>query len=254
MTNFSSGNSSVQAVAQDLIKSSLLELNVIAPGEPLPAAEAAWGLEKLQRMIDQVNARRALIYNVNFSEFTLQANHSPQTIGPGGDFDIAQRPVKLVACALVLTSGTKIDLPMSVRDDAWWAAQRIKDLTSTLPTDVYYSPDIPLGNLYFWPVPTQVNNVRLELWTGLQQAISLTTRLALPPAYWDFLVYSLAISLAPSLGAQINPVTMAVWQKAIKAVEGNNNGSPRMATQAAGMPSGTGGSRPEFNFLTGQPW
>ena len=47
--------------------------------------DAAWGLEKLQRIIDQWNARRELIFSVSFLQFTLIANHGPHTIiGPGG--------------------------------------------------------------------------------------------------------------------------------------------------------------------------
>lgn len=256
---FTASNSSVSASALDLITSALKETSSLAAEETPSAADSAWGLEKLQRLIDRFNAREALIHNVNFATYTLQANHSPHTIGPSGDFNVALRPVRLANANLVLTSSSpSIDLPLAVRDDDWWAANQIKGLTSTLPTDVYYSPGSPLGSLYFWPVPSAVNDVRLETWVNLTQAVDLSTMLALPAAYWDLLVLTLGRDLAPSLGPTAVSVVgsglyQAMLREAMKVVEGNNSQSPRIATRQAGMPGGNS-RRPGFNFLTGKPW
>src|SRR6185437_5968844 len=182
MPTFTASNSSVSALASEIVTSAMLEAGIIAAGEPLSADDGAWGLAKIQRDIDGFNAREALIFNVSFEEFTLIANHSPLTIGPGGDFDIPQRPVRVISSSLVLTSSSpNVDIPMAVKDDQWWADQRIKSLTSTLPTHLYYSQDSPLGKLNFWPIPTEVNDVRLEIWTNLTQAVTLATAIAMPP-------------------------------------------------------------------------
>lgn len=259
MPTFTAANTAVSATAREIMTSAMTEINANAQGETPTAGDAAWCLEKLQRLIDRFNARQEIIFNVNFTKFTLQANHAPHTIGPTGDFVMAQRPIKLVAAALVLTSsGTGIDIPLNVRDDAWWAAQTIKSLTSTVPTDVYYSPDIPNGTLNIWPVPSAVNDIRLELWTGLTQALNLDTALAMPPAYWDFVVLTLARDISPSFGdsaIQIvqSPIFQATFREARNAVTQNNMGSPRlvMDTPGAGEKSGT---IPTYNFLTGMRW
>jgi hypothetical protein len=261
MPTFTPTNASVSALVSELVRSALLEINAIQADETPSAADAAWGQEKLQRLIDQYNARRPLIYNVNFATFTLQANHSPHTIGPGGDFDVAVRPVELVAAALVLVNGgTQTDLPLYLGDDAWWAYQvQIKNLISTLPTGVYYSPDTPLGQLFFWPIPTVTNLVRLETWVGLAQAVNQGTRIAMPQGYWDALVLSLAKTLAPSFGAAAlaivsSPIFLDNWKVAMNAIEGNNQQSPRSSNIQSGMPNKNPASRPGFNFLTGKPW
>lgn len=257
MPTFTANNSAVSAKSGELVTSALTEINAISQGDAAQSGDSAWTLEKLQRLIDRINAREAMIFNVNFSLFTLIANHAPHTIGPGGDFQMNQRPVKVVAAAVVISSGgSAIDIPVAVQDDDWWAGQRVKGLTSTFPTSVYYSPDTPLGNLNFWPVPTQQNGMRLETWVNLTQAIDLNTALAMPPAYWDYLVLTLARDIAPSYGSKAVEIVssapfVSALREATKAVQGNNQSSPRMKTAEAGQ-GPRNGKRGDFNWMTGQ--
>jgi len=44
----------------------------------------------------------------------------------------------------------------------------------------------------------------------------------MPPAYWDLIVYELAISLAPSFNKQPDQILLAGRQAALKAVQVNN--------------------------------
>src|SRR6185437_9127777 len=69
----------------ELVKSAMFEINYLAAGENPSAEDAAWGLQKLQRLIDKLNAVRQAIYSVLFFEFSLIANHAPHTIGPDGE-------------------------------------------------------------------------------------------------------------------------------------------------------------------------
>lgn len=246
-----SGNS-VTATALDIIKAAMMEIGALAGGENPSTDDEAWVLQKLQRLIDRYNARRPMIYNVNFSRFTLPTNISPVTIGPGGaaDFTVVQRPVELIAASLILAGGSEVEIPIAVRDDAWWADNRLKSLTSTYPTNVYYSPDWPIGKLYFWPIPTAVNDVRLEMRTVLAQVTGYGTTVNLPPAYWDAIVYPLAISLCPSFERSASPELLELNRQAIKAIQANNMNSPRLVSDAPSQNS-PNRTRPDFNFLTG---
>ena len=157
---------SLTVTAYDLISAALTEIGVQGMDEQLADEDAAWTLRKLQRLIDRYNAREAMIYNVDFFRFTLPVNTQPVQIGPSNSepappFQINQRPVRLYSATLILAgTSPEVEIPIYVRDDQWWAAQEVKNLPSTLPTDVYFSPGWPNGSLYFWPVPTQVNDVR----------------------------------------------------------------------------------------------
>lgn len=263
---FTATDNSVTFKALDLVNSAMTELGLKSPEETLSTNDQNWGLEKLQRIIDRWNAARPTVFNVTFQKYTLLANTQPITIGPGGHTPAPQfampngqaRPVKIVAASVVLTSSTpNVDAPfLKIRDDAWWAANRVKGLTSTLPTDLYYSPDNPLGNLYFWPIPTVANDVRLEMWTALAQVIDInTTSYGAPPGYWDALVMSLADALIPSYGTAVSPETAVMVRsakaQAMKTIEANNMKSPRIATVAPGQKCRVG-NRADFNWMTGE--
>lgn len=243
---------SITVKSLDIIKGAMFELGSLAAGETPNLDDQAWVLQKLQRLIDRYNAREPMIYNVNFSRFTLPIGVSPVTIGPGANFDISQRPVKIYSASLILVTGNaqnEIDIPMNLRDDDWWANQAIKGLESTLPTDLYYSPSWPNGQLYFWPIPTAVNDVRLETRQILTEVRTYNADFSMPPAYWDLMVYELAISLAPGFEKEPSPTLLALWKQALKAVQVNNISSPRLASDAP--TDSHAESIPSWSFLTG---
>jgi hypothetical protein len=248
------GNQAITASPRDLIYSALLEIGVQAQGEPLQAEDAQWGLEKLQRAIDQHNARREMIFSHSFLVFTLQANHAPHTIGPNGDFKLAIRPVEIVSANFILNpnSNNPVDSPpIRIRDDAWWADVPLKALTSEVVTDLYYDAAGPLGNCNFYPICSVSNPVRLEIWNSLAQAVSLDSKLGFVQGYWDAIVSDLAVKLAPSYSRSVSPELREQWNRAMRIIQGNNDGPPRIDTNCGGLPSEHRGGRPDFNFLTG---
>lgn len=250
---FTAANQSVSALASDIVSSALFELGVQTAGEPIEPQDAAWGLEKLQRLIDQWNARRELIFSHSFTQFNLQANHGPHTIGPGGDFNMPTRPVRIVSASFILnsTSNTPVDSPfLNIRDSDWWARNPLKTLTSSIVTDLYYDPASPLGACNFYPICNVANPVRLETWNSLQQALTLQTSLGLPQGYWDAIVTDLAVRSAPSFGKAVSADLRDQWNRAMRIIEANNDKPPRIQTDSA-MPSARSGGRPDFNFLTG---
>lgn len=244
---------SITVTALSIITAALQEIGALAAGEIPSNDDQAWTLQKLQRLIDRYNARQPLVFNVNFALFTLNPPSppdSPTTIGPGGNFDVNQRPVSIPSIGLILDGGTPgVELPLNRRDDDWWANNRIKGLTSTLPTDYYYSPAWPLGQIYFWPVPTTSHQVRVESRLVLGEITSYAQQFSMPPAYWDLIVYELAISLGPSFKRPASQDLIGLWRAANKAVQGNNISSPRLVSDAPTQTSGSG--RPDFNFLDG---
>jgi hypothetical protein len=246
--------------AIDLITDALIECNLIAPGEVPDSELGPWAFRQLNDLIDVWAAQRAYVYSTVFSLFTLQPNLSPHTIGPTGTFVVPQRPVRIRSATLILNgASTPTDVPLNVRDDDWWGAQQTKSITSAVPTDLYPSYDWPNASLYFWPVPTVANKVRLELWTAINQFQSIQDPIGgpggpttLPPAYRPALKWTLAEMLCPGGAKELHPVLQAKGKEARKAIFGNNNQSPRIATQDSGMPrSGKRGGY--FNWGTGGP-
>jgi hypothetical protein len=248
--------SSVSVLAADLIQSAGYEIGAFAPGELVEADEALWALEVLQRIIDQWNAKRAMIFSIGFATYNLVANLAPHTIGPTGTFSTGPaanyRPVRIASASFVLNSGSMnaVDLPVQIRDKDWWAANPLKSMTSSIITDLYYDPAQPNGNLNFFPICNTNGVVRLEQWNSLTQALTLKTALGLVQGYWEALVTTLALALCPSFERQPSPVLVARQAAAIRIIFENNDPAPRIDT-ASGMPGTAGMGRPDFNFLTG---
>lgn len=236
-----------------LVTDALTEINVAVPGQPLSAADANWLLGKLNSELDYWSARKVYAYNVGFQRYTLIPNHSPHTIGPTGDFVVTQRPVRIAAWDLIVSTGgsTEVDLPRKpVRDDDWWASVQLKSLATNVPTDLYYSPDFPNGSLYFWPISNIAQDVRLELWGLLTQLVDLNATIALPPAYKKALTLTLAELACPRYNKEVHPILAREAAGARRAVQGNNNQSPRIATADFGMPTRSG-RKNDFNWVTG---
>jgi hypothetical protein len=232
----------------DLITDAMQEINVVAAGETLAAEDATLGLRKLNGILDEWSARRIYVPNVNFSLYTLTANLQPHTIGPTGTFVVSSRPVRIENAALVLSpSGNSVDIPLRIRDDNWWANQRVKTITTSTPTDLYYSPDMPNGSLYLWPIPNAANGLRLETWSIVDKFADTSTALNLPPGYQRALTLTLAESLAEIYGKTAGAMLTTSAVRARKTIASNNNESPRISL----TPFGKG--KRGFNYFSGLP-
>jgi hypothetical protein len=198
----------VPTTALNICQDALFEIGVLAPGESLQAADGAFALGKLNRLIDNWNAERAAVYSDQFEAYTLVPSLAPHTIGPtGATFTVTQRPVTIEGASVILDNVTPaVYVPIAVRDAAWWDAQTVPDLTAEFPTDVYYEPAWPNGKLWFWPVPTTAYGVNLMTRIVLAE-LTLASSFSLPPGYKDAITLTLAEDLASPYGAQISQIT-----------------------------------------------
>lgn len=207
----------------------------------------------LNQILDEWSARKAYAFNHSFTAFTLTPNHAPHLIGPGltsPDFAAALRPLRIESAAVILNTATPpTDRPLTIRDDAWWANQRLKTLTSTFPTDLYYSPDVPSGALYLWPVPTVAYGLRLQAQVTPAPFANVGATVTLPPAYARALTLTLAEEICMWWGLELPPQLPMKAAQARRTVQGNNISSPAIATTDAGANHGRGSGG--FNYLTG---
>jgi hypothetical protein len=236
----------------DLITNALIEIGAYSMGEPVDASEATFCMSKFNRMLDSWNTQKLYAYNRMFASIPLIPNHQPHTIGPGANFDTPQRPVTIENANIVLnTVNPPVRSSLNIRDDDWWANQRVQGIATTLPTDLYYSPEFPIGNMYLWPIPTL--NYLLEIWSRvvLSQVGALNVILSLPPGYEDALTLSLAEILISPFQAQLNPVLIKNAQMARSAIQRTNSKAPTISTMDSGMPSNAGRNITSFNYRTG---
>lgn len=244
---------------QDLILDALVEIGAYNPNDPLQPDDAQQGARRLNRILDSWAANRIFAYSQSFVSYTLTPNNpNPYLIGPNltapnfATPNAAPRPVRIDSISLILNNQTPaVDLPMNRRDKDWWANERVKGLTTSVPTDYYYEPDFPSGSIFFWPVPTYAYGVRCELWTELGQApADLTQTFVAPPGYALGAMLTLA---EHSCTPYTRPVPEDLPTRAAAArrrFESNNAKSPRIQSVDWGT---QGRPRGDFNYFTGLP-
>lgn len=234
------------ATQQDLITAAYQELGLIDPVETLSPEMLAFGLQKMNRLLDSWNAIREAVWVDAPVSYTLTSGLNPHTFGPtGATFTVTQRPVTVFALDLVISD---VRYRVTPRDAAWYSALSTPEI-SAIPTDFYWSPAWANGSLYLYPVPDSAYEI--ELWSRvlLAQISTVTATFSLPPGYWDAIVRTLAEDLAPAYNVA---VPMTLMQKGLEAralIFANNLTTPRLVTRDSGMPGGTSGGG--YNYRTG---
>lgn len=258
----------------DLVNDALIEIGAAAPGDlaNMDGDEQQWAFRKLNDLIDEWQARAFYVFGFAFSTFNTVAGLSPHTIGPdpgnspnnwaAPTFSTGTdpAPTRIRAAAQVQNPGQNgVDLPINIRDEAWWAGQPVKTIQTNVITDLYYNSGAPLGSLFFWPVPNASVQVRLEIWQTVAQFKAITDPIGGPggPGIWprgyrNALKLTLSERLLPGENKSAHPKLEEAAKMARKAVLGNNTRSPKVASRDYGMPRArSGGKRGDFNWLSG---
>lgn len=207
-----------------IITDALTEIGKLGLGQTPSSALSVFVLGKLNRLLDNWNAKRQAVYADEFDTLTLTIALQPHTIGPNSaTFSETIRPQSIEAAEIVISN---IGRHVEVRDARWWA--QVGDKTRTgIPTDLYYDPAWPNGNLYLYPIPDDdyALAIRKRILLG---ALLLTDTFWMPPGYRDAITLTLAEDLCatPALGV---PLPAGLREKATDAraqVFANNSPVP----------------------------
>jgi len=243
---------SVAVSVRTLITETFRDLGVTSVGEVLTPEMADDGLSKLTRLFDDWNAEMAAVYANRLITYTLVPSLQPHTIGPTASsptFTVTSRPVSIDGANLVLNDvSPAVHRPINIRDAEWWRLLVIPTLSTSIPTDLYYNAEWPLGELFLWPVPTTAYGLELQYRIVLDE-VDLDDTLTLPPGYRNAITLTLGEYLAPSYSpAEPQPLAAA---RARARVWANNDVTPRLITADAGMPRSGDDKRTTFNYRTG---
>lgn len=213
-----------------LITAAFNLLNVLSPGENLPPELGQSGLLALNGMFGQWR-QQALLKPVEVRDvFPLVSGKgstsNPYTVGLGGDLNIPriENAAQLTAAGLLLNaSSPPVEIPRAIYTDQMYQALRIKDLSSSLFTGVYYNATSPLGTLSLWPVPDNaINSLVLYHMQGLGPFAAISTSFDLPDGYDEAVIYNLAKRLATPHGRTLPPEAQQIARDSLTVLKRAN--------------------------------
>jgi len=205
------------ATVRDVITSSLVELGVFAAGETIAAADADLGLIALNRLMDSWAAERLQIFQVVRTTWTITSGTQTYAVGTGAVVNVA-RPVYIDHINFQdTTPSPDQEYQLEPLTEDAWASIGQKSITSTFPTNWYYTPTYTTGTIYLWPIPTSTTlQGVLYAPQAVAQFASLNTAVSLPPGYERMIVKNLAVEFAPSYERQVD---QQLFRQALEAKE-----------------------------------
>ncbi len=228
--------------ALDLITDALVTLGECGVGEPISAEDGAYGLLRLNEMLESWSIRRLFVFNLALASYALTADQAAYPIGPtaAAPFNVP-RPTKINAAnILVLVNGVYVsvkDLNLLTLDQF----QALSDPTATanVPEMLYCDFAWPNANLNLYPAPLvgAATKLRLSTWSPLAQFTTLQTVYSFPPGYYQGILWNLVVELGPGYNKPANEAQAAKALEYMKTIQDINreNGLAGMMPPAADL-------------------
>jgi hypothetical protein len=228
------------AAALDIIKGAMRLVNALEAGAAPSGEDGDDALTALNDLLEQWSLERLTVFQVLNEQFTWASGQASQTIGSGGDF-ATTRPTRLEeGCFARDAAG--FDWPLKILDSQGYQEIPLKSQGATVPGWIYYSPEMPLGKLYIYPVPAGAITVNLASLKRFSAFPDPATAVVLPLGYVRALKYNLAVAMAPEWiqrDASATVQSIAVESKA--AIMRTNTTRPIMPRDKALRPRFRGG-------------
>jgi hypothetical protein len=192
---------STNAIA--IIQDALEQIGAYAPGETIQAQDYNRSFTVLNDMIGQWSNDHLACFAFLTQSILLVNNQSDYTIGPSVTADVnGPRPIQIQQVYLTDSNGNKYNVAIRTLED--FNLIRNQQITSQIPTDCYYDPQMPIATLMFWPVP--VIPLYTANWTSYLQLESfpgLVGLLDFPPGYEAAIKSNLAVKLCKYFGLAV---------------------------------------------------
>lgn len=208
----------------------------------LPYTESVDGLQALNDRIEQCNLQPLMQVSKTQLTQALSASDGTYTFGTGGDN--STRPVRINQAWI---RNNNVDYPVNIISNDSYSLISFKSITSTIPYNLYYRNEYPLGVVELYPVPSTTGyTLYLEVQAALDTYTAGTDEVTWPPGYNLYFKNQLAIDISPEY-KEPSPTIYKNAQEGeawIKRMNSHDKGSmQRTARQAV--------SRGSFNYFGG---
>ena len=180
------------ATVSQLITRAGQALGYLGRNETLSAADANDGMSALNSMLDSWAGENLASYANQEVSFSFIANQQSYTIGSGGYINTT-RPDNILQA--YITDTNNINYPMSILPQDRWNNIGNKQITSQIPTTIFYDSQYPLGTIYVFPIPLLTYTCTLNAMLQQSTFTSLPQSMIQPPGYERAYILNLAIEM-----------------------------------------------------------
>jgi hypothetical protein len=229
----------------ELIRRSMRLIGALGVGEAPTAEETSDCLTALNQLLASWSLDALTVYTKVKEVYTYTPGLPYFTWGELGDFD-SERPDKIFRVYINYPNGSSFELTKI--ETEFYDAIADKTTMGT-PDKFFYSPDYPLGKVYFYPNPDQAYQFEFSTFKKLTKLDNASDELMVPPGWERALSYNLAIEIAPEFGLQLSEVIIKSATDSLMAVKRMNI---RPILSQTEIPQAAAITKGSFNIITGQ--
>lgn len=206
----------------ELINLALKQVGALGVGQTASAEDVADAFKMLNMMLAQWSVKRNVVYQI-LDVSCSATGAQTYSVGTGGDFN-TPRPSRLFGayCRQLNNPGLPVDYPLELLQSISDYSRISTKTMGSLPSLVWYDPQMPMGVLHTWPVATTGYELHILALKPLGKFSSAYDDITLPEVYEEALMYNLAGRLYALYGIQPNPVVVALANASLATVRQSN--------------------------------
>lgn len=208
--------------ALQLIEDALGLTNAVGVDQTLTTDEVSDSLRVFNDILEDWSTQSLAVYSTVTQQFSTVATQASYTIGIGGNWNTT-RPVRInppIACTY-----QGVDFVVTDMSQADYDTIGFKTQPNIVPMWYLYVNSFPLGTITFWPVPSQIVTMTLDIDNVLSAVSNAATQISFPPGYAKAFKYCLGVELAPVFGKKISnyPDVLGIYKQSFANIKRANN-------------------------------
>ena len=182
----------------DVLKDAMGLIGAIEIDESPSSSDMALALRTANVMIDRWSSNRLMLRSSVKLSFPLVAGKNSYTIGLSGADVTAPKPIKIYSA--YIKDQANLDLPLEIIDTTTYDNLSDKDVSIGQPMYLAYDSlatqqPIQTGQISIYATPDRPYILNCQIDNYLTEFVNLTDTVTFEPAYYEALIYNLAVRL-----------------------------------------------------------
>ena len=234
---------------EQIIKDALGLINANEIDETVGANDAQIALRAANVMLDRWSSQHLMLRSTDTITFSTVGSQAAYTIGASGADITANKPLSIQSAYV---TDSQIDYTLDIVDKSVYDSFQDKNVSLTRPQYICFDPNdaqqsAQKGTFYLYATPDRTYTITCEVDSYLTEFVNLTDTVSFEPAYYEAIIYNLAIRLFRRYHPVTAQLPMDVAQIALSAL---NNIKTMNSTRVPAALDIPGAGRSTYNIYT----